>query len=178
MACTAPRASVVGRLVALAAVVHSAVIVFLAAVALGSTPVAAPDPALAVTAAAAHITALGLTAAAIAESSDFSGTSMLMVYIDGLAATACVLVGSLLRLAGSAGSLTLPCVLLAGLVSAAHATIILLIGVGVVSDDLSWTLRRPAELTPGAKVKILQENCCGCRSQHLGVLQRQLDADD
>ena len=44
-----------GRLVALAAVVHSVVIVLLAGVGLGMEPVAAPDPTLALLAAIAQI---------------------------------------------------------------------------------------------------------------------------
>ena len=82
-----------GRLVALAAVVHSVVIVLLAGVGLGMEPVAAPDPTLALLAAIAHVIAFGLVALAL-ESSDFSGTSVLIATADALAAATCVTTAS------------------------------------------------------------------------------------
>lgn len=166
-----------GRLIALIAVVHSVVIVGLACLGLSMDPVAAPDPPLAIIAAVVHVVAIGLVAAALTESSDCSSTDM--VTLDGLAAAACVLVSVVLWLAGSSSLLTLPCVLLAALLSAAHVVAVLVVGVGVVADDISWTLQRPlAKLVPGAKVKMPKEGCCGCCQQQYGVLQHKLDADE
>ena len=177
MAAGLHRASrLAGRLVALGAVVHSVVIVLLAGVGLGMEPVAAPDPTLALLAAIAHVIAFGLVVVAL-ESSEFFGTSLLVAYADALAALTCMATAGLLWLAGSATWLTLPCVLLAALVSAAHAAGVLLMGVTTIQDDISWSLRLPAELAPGAKVKVLSENCC-CREWRYGVLLRKVDADD
>lgn len=204
-----------GRVVALAAVVHSAVVVLLAAEGLVAAafmePVAVPDPLMAIIAATAHVIAIGLVAAGFRTSarntvaavglpvahsgrgalasiaadtvrlrtiaSDFSITSLTMVYADALAAATCVATAGLLWLAGSASWLTLPCVLLAALVSATHAAAVLLLGVGAVGDDLQLTFRQPTELAPGVKVKVLKEDCCG-RTVRYGVLQRKAWADE
>ena len=89
-----------------------------------------------------------------------------------------VLIAALLWLATVSSALELPCHLLAALLAATHSAYTLLGNVSVIEDDLTWTLRRPAELRPGARVKILEEQCCRCRVQTYGVLLRKIDADD
>ena len=190
-----------GRLVALIAVVHTVVLAALAAAGLCMDPVAAPHPELALVAALAHVGALVLAFAATTGSDEGSGISLMVMLIDSAAMLACILVASLLWVAGSSAWLTAPCCLLAGLVSALHALCTLAFGASVVEDDITWSesaylltvnlnlswltdccapaLRRPAELTKRARAAnvLRDKKCCG-RETVFGVIQRKADSAD